>query len=77
VIQIPYEGQLVEAWTAPEVLSIFKISKMTLHRWHNEGMPVARLGRAVFFPVTEVKNWVAQNKIDAHYGRKKYQQLWY
>jgi hypothetical protein len=72
MLQVPWENSLVPAWTSYEVMDEYSISKMTLNRWQNDGMPVIRLGRAVFYPVAETRNWVLENKINVPYGRKKY-----
>lgn len=77
MIQIPYQNELVPAWTAQEIMRQFKITKMTLNRWQNEGLPVVRMGRAVFYPVHESTSWVTLNKVDVPYGRKdKYKYLY-
>jgi hypothetical protein len=75
MIQLPYQGELTPAWTASEVTGEYKISKMTLNRWQNDGLPVIRLGRAVFFPVAAVRGWVLHNKINVPGGRRKYKYL--
>lgn len=73
MFQVPTEeGDVVPAWSAEEVMDEYEITKMTLNRWQNDGMPVIRLGRSVFYPVAETRSWVMENKINVPYGRKKY-----
>jgi hypothetical protein len=72
MLQVPWNNILVPAWTSDEVMDEYEISKMTLNRWQNDGMPVIRLGRSVFYPVVETRSWVLENKINVPYGRKKY-----
>ena len=72
MLQIPFDGALTQVWTSEEVMNEYDISKMTLNRWQADGIPIIRLGRSVFYPVVETRNWVLENKINVPYGRKKY-----
>lgn len=56
--------------TTAELCKQLKISRSTLQRWLNEGLPTANKrecipkGRGNVFYVKEVEGWIIQNKTD-------------
>jgi len=51
-----------ELLTKEELGKILKISRPTIDRWRQEGMPYEKIGRGVRFKKNEVFNWLKKNK---------------
>ena len=71
MIELLYNDERTPSWDSQEILREYGITKMTLNRWQNDGLPVIRLGRAVFYPIAAVRGWVMNNKINVPYGRRQ------
>lgn len=52
-------GKLI---TSQELQSIYSISRSTVDRWRNEGLPFIKIGRGVRFDEDDVKEWIKNNK---------------
>lgn len=52
-----------QLYTNKELEEIFKVSRSTLIRWREEGMPSKKIGGLIRFDIDEVNDWVeSQNK---------------
>lgn len=44
-----------------EVLTKFNMTKRTLQNWQNRGLPVYRVGRKVFYKISELESFICGN----------------
>lgn len=57
-----------QLYTNKELEKMFKVSRYTLIRWREEGMPSKKIGGLIRFDIDEVNEWVEKQSLK---GSKK------
>lgn len=52
-----------ELITMKELCQIYKLSRATINRWRDEGLPTIKVGKNVRFDKSKAIEWIERNKV--------------